>query len=257
MFKKIASLFCGVLLSVIVTQRCNASENNTIKPVKLERDIDILGLKIGDSLEEVRKNIKGKLGTKPTIREAVSPAGAITQISIDSENVLYPSSSLTIYLTDKYSGNLLYGLRYKHHQSSEKPIGFKNLLTDLHSKYGEESEYPAKRVDMSHYLFWVFNLSGKIQKIENPTTSNRESNCCMLTTEENFLSPRNDCKEKSLTLFGNIGKHGDFAESIELNMIDYDFYFSAQKAEQQKLQELHEKGTKKQLEQAKGNKISF
>lgn len=235
--------------------------------------LQLHGIKIGDSLEEVKKAVVGKISpdqkvVETTCSDKIAPHVCFMQVekpgSRESESIL------KIYFTGKPTGNVVFALFWNYTPQKGKDIVFETVINDLINKYG--SNFLLDGFDDSTwktYRNWAFNSENEPLKLMEinygrylVNKDGKNDKKKILATPQCFFPERPeiimyDCQGKRIGAeFNMVTTHGKI-DSMKIGVIDYDLLASAQKAQKEFEKSLINDAAKEQLQKAKSNKVSF
>ena len=230
------------------------AENDKIKPVQLEREVSLMGIKIGTSFEESIKIMKERLqpaqdDQNPQISEQGReesefwPGNQYREVHGEVNGEQY-KSRLEVNYTVKSLGSQVYSVDYYYEMPESGKVLLENLMNDLQKKYGKQSPPAVKGYSVFPVAIWYFDQNGKIQ----PFPCGGSEQCY---SHVNLANPNSLC----------IGKYiiaSFWAERyLIIQIIDYDFYHANKKRESEIKKTIAEQKQKQSLENAQKNRISF
>lgn len=250
-----------ILLSVFLLFFYSAaySENvSTIAPPKFEREISILGIKIGDNLKDVQKNA---YTADPLVMQGVSSVSEVqdpvsNKTYVDHITMRYfvkgtndPFDTIDVYFSDPNSGNRVSSIYREYHKRESKKILQSTCLSQLTEKFGK----PTINFDTNHgddnNLLWYFDGAGKL--VDHPDPANG----CPFARNNRWEYIDEKCP--GTTVYTRINSYNGIVNSIKQNIISHSYITATKKYLIELTQESNEKKIKTNQQDAAKNKINF
>ena len=260
-----------LIFSLFLVQKHSFASNATSKFAdNIENNINVSGIKIGDSVDNV-KNILTNIsnGTDINITESScttqNRSQYICEINFTGRKKVNQGQSIDnirVYFTGNAYGNVVYAIRKNYNVGlfGGEQITIEKVMSDLYKKYGEPSF--SKKIPMTFNRFViVFNKEGNKYQINSDT--DRFGNFCISQTAPSTngieLPKQFDgvCQGKMLNAIVECAGNDTFISGLGILLIDFDLYNNAIIAENAAAKALIESETKKQASESKNNKVDF
>jgi hypothetical protein len=237
--------------------------HKSITPIKLDRNVSLLDVKIGDTLDNVKNALKSQIPNQSIHEDkclsVVDKKSYICHLDIFDKTKISPHGNLDtigVFLTDPSSGNIVFAIKRHYEPTSGGNVSTENVITDLKNKFGAPGFFsgsPGYLSDTKNadrlFIKWLFDSNGK-------SYYNKDMRIDCASNTQDLGSFTRGCKGTTISVDVQ-SKEGMLLWSLDIAIKDHDLELASIENATMLAEKVHQEQLQQQQKEGSKNKVNF